>query len=100
MAQLQIGPDLLLLLPALGGVVTGVLALVAAMLDRPRWAFWTTVFGLLVAGALAIPLLGRQETGFLGTFRIDAVSTGAALVVLPATAPVGELAVPGVRGTH
>lgn len=99
MAQMQIGPDLLLLLPALGGVVTGVLALVAAMFDRPRWAFWTTVFGLLVAGALAIPLLGRQETVFLGTYRIDALSTWAALVLLPTTALVTVLAESDVRGT-
>ena len=99
MAQMQIGPDLLLLLPALGGVVTGVLALVAAMFERPRWAFWITVLGQLVAGALAIPLLGRQETVFLGTYRIDALSTWAALVLLPATALVAALAEPEVRGT-
>jgi proton-translocating NADH-quinone oxidoreductase chain N len=99
MAQLQIGPDLLLLLPALSGVVTGVLALASAMLQRPRWAFWTTVLGLLVAGALAIPLLGHGATVFLGTYRIDALSTWAALVLLPATALVAALAEPEIRGT-
>jgi NADH-quinone oxidoreductase subunit N len=76
-----------------------VLALVAAMVDRPRWAFWTTVFGLLVASALAIPLLGREETVFLGTYRIDALSTWAALVLLPATALVAALAEPELGGT-
>jgi len=99
LAQMQIGPDLLLLLPALSGVVTGVLALGAAMFDRPRWAFWTTVFGLLVAGALAIPLLGRQETVFLGTYRIDALSTWTALILLPATALVAALTRSEIHGS-
>src|SRR3979411_3481318 len=82
--QMQIGPDLLLLLPQLGTVATAVLALVAEMLRRPVWGRWITLVGLLVAAVLALPLIGRAETVFSGTFRVDELSTWAALTVLPA----------------
>jgi NADH-quinone oxidoreductase subunit N len=97
--QMQIGPDLLLLLPQLGTVATAVLALVAEMLRRPVWGRWITIGGLLVATALAVPLLGRADTVFSGTFRVDELSTWAALIVLPATALVVLLASPEVGGT-
>jgi NADH-quinone oxidoreductase subunit N len=97
--QMQIGPDLLLLLPQLGTVATAVLALVAEMLRRPVWGRWITIGGLLVAAALAVPLIGRAETVFSGTFRVDELSTWAALIVLPATALVVLLAAPEVGGT-
>ena len=85
--QMQIGPDLLLLLPQLGTVATAVLALVAEMLRRPVWGRWITVGGLLVAAALALPLLGRADSVFSGTFRVDALSTWAALIVVVGIAP-------------
>ncbi len=97
--QMQIGPDLLLLLPQLGTVATAVLALVAEMLRRPVWGRWITIGGLLVAAALGLPLIGRAETVFSGTFRVDELSTWAALIVLPATALVVLLAAPEVGGT-
>src|SRR6267378_7126486 len=97
--QMQIGPDLLLLLPQLGAVATAVLALMAEMLRRPVWGRWITIGGLLVAAALALPLLGRAETVFSGTFRVDELSTSAALIVLPATALIVLLAAPEVGGT-
>jgi NADH-quinone oxidoreductase subunit N len=97
--QMQIGPDLLLLLPQLGTVATAVLALVAEMLRRPVWGRWITMGGLLVAATLALPLIGRVDSVFSGTFRIDNLSTWAALIVLPATALVVLLAAPEVTGT-
>src|SRR5712691_11205195 len=97
--QMQIGPDLLLLLPQLGTVATAVLALVAEMVRRPVWGRWITVGGLLVAAALALPLIGRADTVFSGTFRVGELSTWAALIVLPATALVVLLAAPEVGGT-
>ena len=96
---MQIGPDLLLLLPQLAAVATGVLALIAEMLRRPRWARLVTIGGLLVAAALALPLVGRDNAVFLGTYRVDGLSTWAALVLLPATALVVPLAAQDVRGT-
>ena len=97
--SMQIGPDLLLLLPQLAAVATGVLALIAEMLRRPRWARLVTIGGLLVAAALALPLVGRDNAVFLGTYRVDGLSTWAALVLLPATALVVPLAAQDVRGT-
>ena len=97
--SMQIGPDLLLLLPQLAAVATGVLALIAEMLRRPRWARLVTIAGLLVAAALALPLVGRENAVFLGTYRVDGLSTWAALVLLPATALVVPLAAQDVRGT-
>jgi NADH-quinone oxidoreductase subunit N len=52
-----------------------------------------------VAAVLALPLIGRAETVFSGTFRVDELSTWAALIVLPATALVVLLAAPEVGGT-
>jgi NADH-quinone oxidoreductase subunit N len=69
------------------------------MVHRPRWALWITIAGLLFATALAVPLLGRDETVFIGTYRVDALSTWACLVLLPATALVAGLAAPEIRGT-
>jgi proton-translocating NADH-quinone oxidoreductase chain N len=97
--QMQIGPDLLLLLPQLGTVVTGVLALIAEMLRRPVWGRWITLSGLLVAAALAVPRLGHVDTVFSGTFRVDELSTWAALILLPATALVVAFAAEQVGGT-
>jgi NADH-quinone oxidoreductase subunit N len=99
MAQMPIGPDLLRQLPALITVATAVLALVAQMVARPRWSLWITLGGLLVASAMAVPLLGADETVFAGTYRVDTLSTWAALVLLPATALVVALSEPEVRGT-
>jgi NADH-quinone oxidoreductase subunit N len=97
--QMQIGPDLLLLLPQLGTLLTAVLALTAEMLRRPAWGRWITIVGLLVASALAIPRLGQVNTVFSGTYRVDELSTWAALILLPVTALVVALAAEQVRGT-
>jgi NADH-quinone oxidoreductase subunit N len=97
--EMQIGPDLLLLLPQLGAVVTGVLALVAEMLRRPTWARWLTVVGLLAAAALALPLLGSDAGVFMGTYRADRLGTWAALILLPATALVVVLCAAELQGT-
>jgi proton-translocating NADH-quinone oxidoreductase chain N len=99
MAQMPIGPDLLRLLPALTTVATAVLALVAQMVARPRWSLWITLGGLLAASGLAVPLLGADETVFSSTYRVDTLSTWAALVLLPATTLIVALAEPEVRGT-
>src|SRR5207248_2320679 len=59
--QMQIGPDLLLILPQLGTVVTGVMALIAEMLRQPTWGRRITIAGLLVSAALALPRLGHAN---------------------------------------
>ncbi len=91
--------DLGLLLPEIVVVLTGVATLVAGMLRRHAVAMPTTVVGTLVAAALAIPLLGKETTVFMGTYRIDDLAVWAKLVLLPTTALVALMAVPEVRGT-
>jgi len=99
MGMPPVGPDLIPIIPALAALVTAVLALVAEMLRRPRVSLAVTVAGLLLAAVLAVPLLGARETVFGGTYRIDALSVWAMLILLPATALCAVLAYPEIRGT-
>lgn len=78
--------DLLLLVPEIAVLLTAVVVLVCEMLRRPRAALSVTVAGLALAALSAIPLLGVEATAFSGTFRVDALSTWACLILLPATA--------------
>ena len=91
--------DLSLLLPEIAVLLTAVGALIAEMLRRPRVALAVAVAGLLVASALALDLLGRDTSVFGGTFRIDALSIWAKLVLLPATVLCLLLARADVRGS-
>jgi len=94
-----VGPDLIPLIPVCAALIAAVLALIAEMLRRPRLGLALTVGGLLVAAALAVPLLGRPTTVFAGTYRVDTLSVWAMLILFPATALCAVLAYPDVRGT-
>lgn len=78
--------DLSLLIPEITVLLTIVFALVAEMLRLPRVALAVTLFGLLLATGLTLPLLGTDSNVFSGTYRIDALSIWAKLILLPATA--------------
>jgi NADH-quinone oxidoreductase subunit N len=99
MMGMQMGRDLGLLLPQIAVLLTAVAALVAEMVRRPRWALALTVGGLLLAAALAVPLLGARTTVFMDTYRVDALSVWATIILAPATALCAMLAVPEVGGT-
>jgi NADH-quinone oxidoreductase subunit N len=94
---MQFGRDLPLLLPEIVLLLAAIAALVAEMLRLPRLALPLTVGGLLVATGFAVPLIGRETTVFMGTYRVDALSVGAALILLPTTALTIVLAFPEVR---
>jgi len=96
---MQFGRDLPLLLPQIILLLTAFTALVAEMLRRPRLALPLTVGGLLVATGFAVPLIGRNTTVFMATFRIDTLSVWATLILLPTTALTAVLAFPEVRGS-
>jgi len=96
---LNMGQDLALLLPQIAVVLTGVAALIADMVRRPRQSAIFTVIGLLLATALAINLLGTNTTVFRGTYRIDALSIWAVLILAPTTALCILLAIPEVHGS-
>lgn len=97
--EMAMGRDLGLLLPEIAVALTGVFALVAGMIRRPRWALPIVVAGLLMATALAVPLIGVETTLFMGTFRVDALAVLSKLVLLPATALAAILADAEVRRT-
>ena len=97
--NMAMGRDLTLLLPQLLVLLTAVAALVAEMLRRPRVALVLTVAGLLATAGLAATRLGQQTTIFLGTYRVDALSTWAVIILAPATALTALLALPEVAGT-
>jgi NADH-quinone oxidoreductase subunit N len=99
LGMLPVGPDLIPLIPALAALLTAVLALCATMLGAPRWSLGLTVGGLVLAAALAVPLLDTRTTVFAGTYRIDSLSVWAMLILLPATALVAVLASSEVGGT-
>ncbi len=81
----QMAQDLALLKPEILLLLTGALALVGEMLRRPGAALLVTAVGLLLATGLSLPLLGLDTAVFDGTFRIDALSVWAKLILLPAT---------------
>ena len=97
--DMEMGRELRLLLPEIVTVVTGILALFAGMLRRPRWALPLTVIGLLAATWFSLPLVGEETTAFMGTFRVDDLAVWAKLILLPAAALSVVLAAPEVRGT-
>ncbi len=84
--DLQMARDLALLAPELAMLTLTVLALVADMLARPRWSFWLALAGLLAAAGLAVPLVGTDTTVFMGTYRVEALSVWAKLILAPAGA--------------
>jgi len=99
MRMAPVGPDLIPLIPAFVALGAAVLALVAEMLRRPRWALPIVVVGLLLATGLETRWLGASATIFQGSYRIDALSVWAMVILLPATALVAVLAYPEVRDT-
>ena len=115
MSGAQMLNELTLLAPQLAVLITAVGALNFEMLRLPKVALPFTVIGLLVAAGLAVPLLnvevgpsmgmemsaseGTQETVFMGTFRVDDLSTWAVIVLAPTTALCAVLARREVRDT-
>jgi len=99
MSGMQFGRDLTLLLPQIAVLLTGVFALVAAMLPRARLALWLTVGGLLAAAVLALFRTGEDTTVFGGTYRIDALSVWAVVILAPVAALTALLAQPEVAGS-
>ena len=91
--------DLALLAPQLAVAITAVGALVFEMLRLPKVGLLFTVVGLLVGTGLASLLVGTETTVFMGTYRVDALSVWADLVLLPATVLCVVLARREVGGT-
>jgi proton-translocating NADH-quinone oxidoreductase chain N len=97
--EMAMGRDLGLLLPEIVTVLTGILALVAGMVRRPRGALPIAVGGLLAAAGMSLPLVGQETTAFMGTYRVDDLAIWAKLIFLPAAALTAVLTSAEVRGT-
>ncbi len=93
------GRDLALLIPEIAVLLAAVSALIAEILRRPRASLALAMLGLFVATGLTIRLVGTDTTVFGGSFRIDALSIWAKLILLPATMLSLLLASAEVRGT-
>lgn len=81
----QMTHDLLHLTPEIVVLIAASGALIFEMLRMPRAALIFSISGLLLATGLTLPLLGVNAEVFSGTFRIDALSVWAKLILLPAT---------------
>jgi len=90
--EMQVGPNLLPIAPHILVVIVGAAALCCEMLRRPGWSLAVTVFGLLAATGLAASSLGTDTTVFQGTYRVDALSLWAVIVLAPSTAMAALLA--------
>ncbi len=84
--------DLSFLWPEMLLAATAAAMLIAEMLRRPLAALWIGLAGLAAATLATLPVLGADTTVFGGTYRIDALSGWAKLIILPATAAALMLA--------
>lgn len=78
--------DLALLLPEWVVAGTAMLMIVAEMARAARLALAIGLVGLAAAAVLTLPVPDAGTSVFSGTYRIDAVSSWAKLVLLPGTA--------------
>jgi proton-translocating NADH-quinone oxidoreductase chain N len=99
MGSLNMQRDLLLLLPQLLLLLTAMLVLVAEMLRWRRLALGLMLLGLAAAGVVAAGQLGPPTTVFAGTFRVDALSRWAVLLLAPAAGLCGLLVRQELGGT-
>jgi len=77
--------DLQLLLPDIAFLLTAVFALIGEMFHRKHITFLVSLTGLSVSFILTLPILNVDTTVFSQTFRVDALSVWANLILFPAT---------------
>ena len=99
MGSMNMQRDLLLILPQLLLLLTAMLVLVAEMLRWRRLALGLMLLGLAAAGVVAAGQLAPPTTVFAGTFRVDALSRWAVLLLAPAAGLCGLLVRQELGGT-
>ena len=77
--------DLLNILPQLIVLITAVIVLCLEMARLPRVGLWVLIIGMFVASGIALDMLGIDTTAFSRTFRVDALSLWAVIILAPAT---------------
>ncbi len=84
--------DILLILPQIIVLLTAATALVFTMLFKHKNSMWTVITGMLAAAVITAIKLNQYATAFSGTFRIDALSQWAVLILCPVVALICLLA--------
>ncbi len=88
----DMGKDIQLVLPQIIVLITAAAALVFTMRFKHRGSLWTVIIGMLAATVLAIARMKQYTTAFSETFRIDALSQWAVLIVCPSVVLICWLA--------
>ncbi len=91
--------DLIAILPQIAVLLSAVAALVAEMLRKPAAALAALAVGLLAALGLALARLGEWTTAFSGTFRVDALSVWAVVILAPACLIAAVMVRSELKGT-
>ena len=83
---MEMGRDLVLLMPELLLSAAAMLMIVAEMARAPRVVLAIGLVALTAATALTFDVLGADTTVFGGTYRIDAIAGWAKVILMPGTA--------------
>ncbi len=83
MNSMSMAKDILLILPQIIVLITGAIALVFTMLYKHTGSLWTVIIGMLAATVVTITRIKQNTTAFSDTFRIDALSQWAVLILCP-----------------
>lgn len=81
----QMAMDLIAIAPLLIVAATAVVVLCMEMARLPRPGVWMLTIGMTIATGTAISMLGTDTTAFSQTFRVDALSLWAVVILAPAT---------------
>jgi NADH-quinone oxidoreductase subunit N len=92
--------DLLLILPQIIVLLTGIGSLIAEMAGSPRSSLWILIVGMGAATGDALFKLGLHTTAFSKTFRVDDLSLWAVIILCITILLVGLMACSELKDTY
>lgn len=95
----DMGKDILLVLPQIIVLITAATALVFTMRFKHRGSLWTVIVGMLAATVLTLTRIQQYTTAFSETFRIDALTQWAVIILCPSVILVCLLARDELKNT-
>ncbi len=95
----DMGKDILLILPQIIVLITAATALVFTMRFKHPGSLWTVIVGMLAATVLTLTRIKQYTTAFSETFRIDALSQWAVIILCPSVILVCLLARDELKNT-
>lgn len=96
---MNMGKDILLILPQIIVLVSAATSLVYTMLFKHKGSMWAVIAGMLAATVVTIARLGNDSTAFSQTFRIDAISQWATIILCPSVVLICLLARDELKNT-